>query len=96
VTSWEAIREVDPEVLILMPAELDMAGALAAWERTPLPAFWEEIEAVRAGQVYLVDGPGLFTRPSPRMIDGIELLAELLDGEAFPDLTPAGSWMSLG
>jgi len=95
-TSWDAIREVDPELLVLMPAELDMTGALAAWERTPLPGFWEEIEAVRAGQVFLVDGPGLFTRPSPRMIEGIELLAELLDREAFPDLAPAGSWMPLG
>jgi iron complex transport system substrate-binding protein len=95
-TTWAAIRDVDPEVLILMPAELDVPAALVAWERTPLPSFWEEIEAVRAGQVFLADGPGLFARPGPRLIDGIEALAELLDPDAFVDLAPAGSWTALG
>jgi iron complex transport system substrate-binding protein len=95
-STWEAIRDIDPELLLLMPAEMDMTAALALWERTPLPAFWEEIEAVRAGQVFLVDGHGFFARPGPRVIDGIELLAELLDPEAFVDLAPAGSWTPLG
>jgi iron complex transport system substrate-binding protein len=95
-TTWAAIRDVDPEVLLLMPADLDMAAALALWERTPLPSFWEDIEAVRTSQVFLVDGPGLFARPGPRVIDGIELVAELLDPEAFVDVAPPGSWTPLG
>jgi iron complex transport system substrate-binding protein len=95
-TTWAAIRDVDPELLVLMPAELGMSAGLAAWERTPLPAFWEEIEAVRSGLVFLVDGPGLFARPGPRVIDGIELLAELFDPESFVDLAPEGSWRHLG
>jgi iron complex transport system substrate-binding protein len=94
--TWESIRDVDPEVLLLMPAELGMEVALAAWERTPLPAFWGDITAVRDRQVFLVDGPGLFARPGPRVIDGIELLAELLDPDAFQDLAPEGSWIALG
>ena len=95
-TSWEAVRDVDPEVLLLMPAELDLEAGLAAWDRTPLPRFWEDITAVRTGQVFLVDGPGLFARPGPRVIDGIELLAELLDPDAFVDVAPPGSWVPLG
>jgi iron complex transport system substrate-binding protein len=96
VTTWEAIQDVDPDVLVLMPADLGLEAGLAVWERTPLPGFWGEISAVRAGQVFLVDGPGLFARPGPRVIDGIELLAELLDPDAFVGLASPGSWAPLG
>jgi iron complex transport system substrate-binding protein len=95
-TSWEAVRDVDPEVLVLMPADHGLEAGLAVWERTPLPAFWGDLSAVRTGQVFMVDGPGLFARPGPRVIEGIELLAELLDPDAFVDLAAPGSWAPLG
>jgi iron complex transport system substrate-binding protein len=95
-TSWEAIRDLDPDVLLLMPADLRMSVARAVWERTPRPAFWSELAAVRAGQVFLIDGPPYFARPGPRVIDGIELLAELLDPDGFVDASPPGSWTPLG
>jgi iron complex transport system substrate-binding protein len=95
-TTWEAVRDVDPAVLVLMPAELDLPRAVAAWDRTPLPGFWGDIAAVHNGEVYLVDGPGLFARPGPRAIHGIELLAQLLDPDVFADVAPAGSWIRLG
>jgi len=39
-----------------------------------------------------VDGSSYFSRPGPRVIDGIELLAEILDPDAFVDTAPIGSW----
>jgi iron complex transport system substrate-binding protein len=42
--------------------------------------------------VFAVDGSAYFSRPGPRVIDGIELLAELFDPDAFVDSAPAGSW----
>ena len=95
-TSWEAIQEVDPEVLLLMPADLRISVARAVWERTLRPAFWGELAAVRAGQVFLIDGPAYFARPGPRVIDGIELLAEVLDPDGFIGTSPSGSWTPLG
>lgn len=95
-TSWDAIREVDPEVLLLMPADLRISVAKAVWDRMPRPPFWGELAAVRAGQVFLVDGPAYFARPGPRVIDGIELLAEILDPDGFIETSPPGSWTPLG
>jgi len=94
--SWEAIREIDPEVLLLMPADLRIPIAREIWQRLPRPATWPELAAVRAGQVFLVDGPACFARPGPRVIDGIELLAEVLDPDGFVETAPPGSWTPIG
>ncbi|MFL5755975.1 MAG: cobalamin-binding protein [Chloroflexota bacterium] len=85
-TSWDAIRDVDPELLVLMPCGFDLDATVAEWARTPRPDGWETLLAVRNGAVHAVDGSGYFSRPGPRVVDGVELLAALFDPEAFADL----------
>ncbi len=94
-TSWTNVRDVDPEMLVLMPCGFHLADTVTEWERTPRPAFWDELNAVRSGQVFAVDGSAYFSRPGPRVVDGIELLAEIFDPDAFIDTAPAGSWTPL-
>jgi iron complex transport system substrate-binding protein len=93
-TSWDAVLEVDPEMLLLMPCGLDLRATIAEWRRTSRPDSWEEIHAVRRDQVFALDGSAYFSRPGPRVIDGIELLAEIFDPEAF-ETSPPGSWSPL-
>ncbi|HEY8869301.1 MAG TPA: cobalamin-binding protein [Candidatus Limnocylindrales bacterium] len=95
-TRWSAVVDLEPEMLVLMPCGYHLAETLADWERTPRPMAWREIEAVRRGQVFAVDGSAYFSRPGPRVIDGIELLAEIFDPDAFVDAAPPGSWTPLG
>ncbi len=94
-TTWDAVREVDPESVILMPCGFHLAETVAEWERTPKPSFWPELEAVRRGQVFAVDGSAYFSRPGPRVIDGIGLLAEIFDPDGFVETSPLGSWTPL-
>lgn len=91
-TTWDAVREVDPQVLLVLPRGLHLADARRAWTATPRPPSWAEIQAARAGRVFVLDGAAYFGRPGPRVVDGIELLAELFDPDAFTDLAPARSW----
>jgi iron complex transport system substrate-binding protein len=91
--TWEAVAEVDPEMLLLAPRSMHLGAAARAWRATPRPAFWSEIQAVRRGQVFALDASAYFSRPGPRVIDGIEILAEIFDPAAFVDLAPAGSWV---
>ncbi|HEV8488421.1 MAG TPA: cobalamin-binding protein [Candidatus Limnocylindrales bacterium] len=91
-TTWWAISEVDPEMLVLMPCGYDLAATVDEWDRVPRPSMWHDIEAVRRGQIFAVDGSAYFSRPGPRVIDGIELLAEIFDPNAFVDVAPPGSW----
>jgi iron complex transport system substrate-binding protein len=94
-TTWQAIRDVDPEMLVLMPCGFHLEETVEEWARTPRPAFWEDLEAARRGQVFAVDGSAYFSRPGPRIVDGIELLAEIFDPDAFIDIAPLGSWTPL-
>jgi len=91
-TTWEAVREVDPEVLLLMPCGYHLDGTLDEWRRVPRPPFWDELAAVRDGRVVALDGSSYFSRPGPRVVDGIELLAGIFDPAALGDSGPAGSW----
>ena len=85
--------EVDPEMLLLMPCGFHLAETsrrMGAGRRAR-PAT-RDLTAVRRGQVFAVDGSAYFSRPGPRVIDGIELLAEIFDPDAFVDVAPVGSW----
>ncbi len=95
-TDWEAIIDVDPEMILLMPCGFHLAETVEAWERTPRPSGWSSIEAVRRGNVFAVDGSSYFSRPGPRVIDGIELLAEIFDPDTFIDASPPGAWTPIG
>jgi iron complex transport system substrate-binding protein len=94
-TDWRAVTEVDPEMLVLMPCGFHLRETVAEWERTRKPALWSSIEAVRRGNVFAVDGSAYFSRPGPRVIDGIEMLAEIFDPDAFVDTAPPGGWTPL-
>jgi len=91
--AWEVVAEVDPEMLLLVPRGMHLPEATRAWMAAPRPPFWSEIQAVRRGQVFVLDASAYFGRPGPRVIEGIEILAEIFDPVAFVDLAPGGSWV---
>ena len=83
-------RDARPDALRLPPRrDRDRVGADAATDRLG------ELEAVRRGQVFAVDGSAYFSRPGPRVIDGIGLLAEIFDPDGFVETSPLGSWTPL-
>jgi iron complex transport system substrate-binding protein len=91
-TTWDAVSEVDPEMILLMPCGFHLQETVEEWARTRRPPGYADLTAVRRGQVFALDGSAYFSRPGPRVIDGIELLAEIFDPEAFVDVAPFGSW----
>jgi iron complex transport system substrate-binding protein len=93
-TTWTDVAAVDPEMLVLMPCGFHLAETVDEWARTPRPEGWDELESVQRGQVFAVDGSAYFSRPGPRVIDGIELLAEIFDPAAF-ETSPPDSWTPL-
>ncbi|MGP1674088.1 MAG: cobalamin-binding protein [Candidatus Limnocylindrales bacterium] len=91
-TTWDAVAEVDPEMLFLMPCGFHLADTVREWGRTAIPPWLGDLPAVRRGAVFAVDGSAYFSRPGPRVIDGIELLAEIMDPDGFVDVAPPGGW----
>ncbi len=86
--TWDEIAACDPELVVLMPCGYDLETTVhLAGELDEIPA-WRELAAVKAGQVYAVDGSGYFNRPGPRVIDGVELLARLFHPDRCAGLGP--------
>jgi iron complex transport system substrate-binding protein len=69
---WERLGELDPEVIVAMPCGwyLDDSRAQALAHR-------EQLHALGGGRVFAVDAASTFSRPGPRLVDGVELLAHL-------------------
>lgn len=81
--SWEALRAADPEVIVIAPCGMGMDEAAL-----DLPGFqalpgYDRLTAVRKGEVYLADGKHYFNRPGPRLVESLEILAEILHPRLF-------------
>jgi iron complex transport system substrate-binding protein len=75
---WDEILHANPEVLVLACCGQDIQRAMQDWGYLRgLPGF-EELRAVLSGSVFVADGAAHFSRPSLRLIDSLELLAESL------------------
>jgi iron complex transport system substrate-binding protein len=93
-TTWEAVRDVDPEMLLFSPSGMTLLETQKLWRTIERPEFWADIAAVRRGQVFFVE-PVYFYRPGPRVVDGVGMLAEIFDPEDFVDTSPPDSWTLL-
>ncbi|HSS04040.1 MAG TPA: cobalamin-binding protein [Solirubrobacterales bacterium] len=80
---WGEISGLGPDVVIAMPC-----GWYVSESHAQAVAHWDRIAALGAGRVYAVDAASTFSRPGPRLVDGVELLGHVLH----PDLVdPPGN-----
>ena len=85
VRSWAEVAEAGPQTVVVMPCGYDADRALdEALE------YGDELEELGAERVVAVDASAYFSRPGPRLVDGLEVLAHVLHPDAFPDTHPDG------
>ncbi len=85
---WEAVRDAAPEVLVVACCGFDIARTRRDVPLLrALPGF-ADLPAARTGEVWLVDGSAYFSRPGPRLVDSLELLAPLVHPARFPEPPP--------
>lgn len=91
--TWDQVAAFAPDVLICSPCGYHTERALreAAEVLKRCPAR-DRIPAFQTGRVYAVDADSYITRPGPRVVDGIELLAHILNPDAVGWLGPAGAF----
>ncbi len=81
--TWDQLRRADPEVVVVMPCGFDIARSrreLGALVERP---GWAELGAVGAERVFIADGNQYFNRPGPRLVESLEILAEILHPSLF-------------
>ncbi len=93
--TWQTLVATNPDVIIFMPCGFDL-------ERTRTEAMllksrpeWQDLHAVKSGRVYVTDGNSYFNRPGPRLVDSVEILAEILHPEIFEYGYKMQAWDSM-
>jgi iron complex transport system substrate-binding protein len=82
--SWDRILQFAPEVIVLMPCGFDVPRTLKETHLLHELKGWGELPAVKRGRLYAVNGHAYFNRSGPRLVDGIEILAQIIHPEIFP------------
>jgi iron complex transport system substrate-binding protein len=90
VVTWREIRDANPEVVVFMPCGYYLEEAEGEAAQLYRNAEFVETPAAREGTVFAVDATSFFSRPGPRIVDGLEILAWAVHPQAFPE-PPDGS-----
>lgn len=89
--SWEDLVVTDPEILVALPCGFDLQRTLGELELVRSRPEWTRLQAVQSRRVFAADGNAYFNRPGPRLIDSLELLAEIIHPPAEPGLRFRGT-----
>ena len=81
--TWEELKEKDPDVIIGMPCGWGIDRCREEMKILTSKSDWSALKAVRQGRVTLADGNQYFNRPGPRLVESLEILAEIM----YPDIT---------
>jgi len=81
---WAELVGLDPDVLLVMPCGFELAAARADADACRAPLGAVAPRAIRSGRAYAVDATSHFSRPGPRVADGVELLGALFHPDTFP------------
>jgi iron complex transport system substrate-binding protein len=83
--SWEAVLEADPEVIVLALCGFSIDRARQDYLLLKSSPGFHCLSAAQKGQIYLVDASAYFSRPGPRIVDSLEILAGILHPAEFPE-----------
>lgn len=75
--TWEQLVEKNPNVIITMPCGFDIQRTLQDMPLLTSKPEWKDLKAVRHGRVYVTDGNQYFNRPGPRLLDSLQMMAEM-------------------
>jgi iron complex transport system substrate-binding protein len=93
--SWDTLIAINPDVIIFMPCGFDLQRTYQEVKRLTQRPEWEKLHAFKAGRVYITDGNAYFNRPSPRLVDSVEILAEILHPDIFEYGYKGTGWQNL-
>ncbi|MFN8450173.1 MAG: cobalamin-binding protein [Anaerolineae bacterium] len=90
---WDDLWAADPDVIVVLPCGFDIERARAEMPALTRQPGWKTLRAIRSGQVYLTDGNQYFNRPGPRLVESLEILAEILHPDTFDFGHEGAGWI---
>jgi iron complex transport system substrate-binding protein len=90
--SWEELTAADPDVILCTPCGYDLKKTREEMHWLTGRPEWGKLRAVRQGRVFLADGNQYMNRPGPRIVESMQILAEILHPEAFEPSHRGSAW----
>lgn len=92
---WSKVVDYQPEIMVLSPCGFDLKDVVG--EARVLESYpdWEKIPAFNNSRIYAVNASAYFSRPGPRVVDGLEILAHIMHPEIFTEDAPKDSVQQL-
>jgi iron complex transport system substrate-binding protein len=91
--SWDDIRENDPEIILLMPCGFSIERTMREINILLQQPSFSELKAVKNNRIYIADGNHYFNRPGPRIVDSVEILAEIIHPKQFAFGNEGEGWI---
>ncbi|MCZ6625119.1 MAG: cobalamin-binding protein [Deltaproteobacteria bacterium] len=82
-SDWESVLQFAPEVIVLMPCGFNIERILKEVHLLYQLPGWDELPAVKENRVFAVNGHAYFNRSGPRLVDGLEILGQIIHPEIF-------------
>ena len=92
---WEHLCANDPEIIVILPCGFDIARTQQEMPVLRQKPEWRQLRAVKNRRVYLADGNQFFNRPGPRLVESLEILAEIFHAEVFSFGHEGAGWWRL-
>lgn len=81
--TWNELREADPDIILVLPCGFDIKRTVEEMPLMQRREGWAQLSAVLGGRVIVADGNRYFNRPGPRLVESLEILAEVQHPEHF-------------
>src|SRR6266700_3114198 len=82
---WSEVLEYQPEIIVLSPCGFDLNGVIGELHELESSHGWDKILAYKSHSIYAVNASAYFSRPGPRIVNGLELLAHIIHPKVFPE-----------
>jgi iron complex transport system substrate-binding protein len=90
------IMKFDPDKIILMPCGFDIDRTLIEFEQVKTSNEWKSLLTIQNIEIFAVDAGKYFSKPSPRTVTGLEILAKIIHPDKFTDqLIPRNSFIKI-
>lgn len=93
--TWDELKSKDPDILLALPCGFDIERTRREMPALTAQSGWASLRAMRQGRVYLADGNQFFNRPGPRLVESLEILAEILHPQAFRFGREGSGWTAI-
>jgi len=90
--TWEQLLAADPDVVVALPCGFDLARTREEMHWLTDRPNWKTLKAARSGSVFICDGNQFMNRPGPRLVESLQIFAEILHPDLFEPVLKHTGW----